>query len=636
MPLEVFYSYAHEDEKLRNELDKHLRLLQRQNLIVGWHDRRIGAGAQWADQIDEHIHSAHIILLLISPDFIDSQYCYDQEMEVALSRHIRREAIVIPILLRPVNWKGAPFGHLQALPRDARPITTWPNQDEAFASIAEEIREVVLHFQPRPAPEKATSAVTNPYAPHERMLDAAIPSHIVKGEPTDLLVLIRLPDSPGLQGILATDESTDARPEDVQSKKFSVTFPRGFDGEFHPLKVTVELTAPDFLPPRQSKNIFVPPDADSDTCEFILTPTRVGNLKVLVELQWEDAMRGQRRLVTECLAEAAPRPARAVMNLVQMPLAVAAAPVHTLSIEGPSSAPLPPVPERITAFPSEPLPSSSAPPPEWEALSPAPEPESESSQQSVSSGAAPSLDYEAAPAAELPPAPPASASPGPPPGAPSPRPPIPPAMGTPGDRANYSAGYYSAGRSSDARSRHIDWESQARRSAPPMSSHRGSPYSGHSPASSPGLSGITKLVIAGIVVLPLIFVAYRWTASAPPNSRTLSSQQPSAAPAIVFSGHVLNAETLQPVPGARVAIGIEDTSPAPPGDLKKSPDAKYTDANGSFRVSLAGVTPGSGAHVFVAAPGFQPFFTDVALTSSPADHVFRLTPVAKPPTEPRE
>src|SRR5580698_1210174 len=98
MPLEVFYSYAHEDEKLRNELDKHLRLLQRQNLIFGWHDRRIGAGTMWGDQIDEHIHSAHIILLLISPDFIASQYCYDQEMAVALARHSRREALVIPII----------------------------------------------------------------------------------------------------------------------------------------------------------------------------------------------------------------------------------------------------------------------------------------------------------------------------------------------------------------------------------------------------------------------------------------------------------------------------------------------------------------------------------------------------------
>ena len=94
-------------------------------------------------EIDAHVNSADIILLLVSPDFLASDYCYKVEMETALDRHKQRAAVVIPIILRPVDWSGAPFGHLQALPRDGRPVTSWSNRDEAFTSIAQGIREVV-------------------------------------------------------------------------------------------------------------------------------------------------------------------------------------------------------------------------------------------------------------------------------------------------------------------------------------------------------------------------------------------------------------------------------------------------------------------------------------------------------------
>jgi hypothetical protein len=149
-PLEVFFSYAHEDEELRQALEKHLALLQRRGLIVGWHDRRIIAGEQWSEEIDVHVHSAQVILLLISSDFLASDYCYGIEMKIALERHDRHEAIVIPVILRPVDWSDASFAHLQALPRDAKPITTWPNRDEAFADVARGIREW-LTSRPRAA-----------------------------------------------------------------------------------------------------------------------------------------------------------------------------------------------------------------------------------------------------------------------------------------------------------------------------------------------------------------------------------------------------------------------------------------------------------------------------------------------------
>src|SRR5208283_5302778 len=86
MALEVFYSYAHKDEDLRDELETHLVLLKRKGLITSWHDRRIGAGDELRGQIDAHVRSAQIILLLISADYLASPYCYDEEMKVALER----------------------------------------------------------------------------------------------------------------------------------------------------------------------------------------------------------------------------------------------------------------------------------------------------------------------------------------------------------------------------------------------------------------------------------------------------------------------------------------------------------------------------------------------------------------------
>ena len=142
-PLELFYAYAREDEALRDQLNQHLKILKRQGFIREWHDREISAGKEWAQQIDEHLKSADIILLLISSAFLASDYCYDVEMKEALRRHEAGEARVIPIILRMCDWKPAPFGKLQALPKDAQPVMKWEDRDEAFTDIALEIRRVI-------------------------------------------------------------------------------------------------------------------------------------------------------------------------------------------------------------------------------------------------------------------------------------------------------------------------------------------------------------------------------------------------------------------------------------------------------------------------------------------------------------
>jgi len=167
-PLSAFISYAHEDELLRQQLEIHLSLLRRQGLIAEWHDRKIIAGGEWASDIDEHLESAALILLLISPDFLASDYCYSIEMQRALERHKNDEVQVIPILLRPADWEGAPFMHLQCLPRDAKSITEWENRDAAFREVARGIRAAIEQFpvtpslpQTMPTPSTAPPATTS-------------------------------------------------------------------------------------------------------------------------------------------------------------------------------------------------------------------------------------------------------------------------------------------------------------------------------------------------------------------------------------------------------------------------------------------------------------------------------------------
>src|SRR6266702_5493899 len=144
--VEVFYSYAQKDEKLRNALVEHLSTLRRQGYISEWHDRQIVAGTDWAQEIDAHLHSASLILLLISPSFIASDYCYSIEMQLALERHQARQARVVPIILRPTDLRDTPFAALQFLPAHGKAITTWQNRDEAFLDVARGIRTVIEHL----------------------------------------------------------------------------------------------------------------------------------------------------------------------------------------------------------------------------------------------------------------------------------------------------------------------------------------------------------------------------------------------------------------------------------------------------------------------------------------------------------
>ena len=140
--LRIFISYSHKDEKIKNDFVSHLSPLKRLNLVSEWHDRKIEPGDKWEQSISTNLSTADIIVLLISIDFINSNYCYDIEMEAALERVANGSAILVPVIVRSCMWKTTKFAAFQALPTDGRAITTWSDHDEAFTNVAEGIQQV--------------------------------------------------------------------------------------------------------------------------------------------------------------------------------------------------------------------------------------------------------------------------------------------------------------------------------------------------------------------------------------------------------------------------------------------------------------------------------------------------------------
>ena len=140
--LSLFMSYSHRDEVFRSELTAHLSPLKHQGLIVDWTDRQIQPGSEWGYEIMSELSEADLIVLLISADFVNSEYCYGIEMERALSKHRDGSACVIPVIARPCVWQGLPFGELQALPPEGKPISKWPDRDSAYVSVVQGIENV--------------------------------------------------------------------------------------------------------------------------------------------------------------------------------------------------------------------------------------------------------------------------------------------------------------------------------------------------------------------------------------------------------------------------------------------------------------------------------------------------------------
>jgi TIR domain len=143
--LKLVYCYARKDKALRDGLDSHLSVLKRLYQIVSWSDYEISPGTDWEKEIDTQLNTADIILLLVSPDFMASDYCYGIEMQRAIERHERGEAKVIPVILRPIGWQDTPLGKLQALPRNGKPIVdrNWHKRDYALHDVEEGLKTVI-------------------------------------------------------------------------------------------------------------------------------------------------------------------------------------------------------------------------------------------------------------------------------------------------------------------------------------------------------------------------------------------------------------------------------------------------------------------------------------------------------------
>lgn len=154
----LFFSYSHKDEELRNKLQTHLEMLRRSGAIETYHDRMIPAGSELDGAIYKQMEEADVILLLVSSDFLASSYCYDVELKRAMERHEAKTARVIPVILRPCDWQeDSPFKKLLGVPKDGKPITKWPNEDEAFLDVVKQIRAAV-----KSAPAPASSSTTTP------------------------------------------------------------------------------------------------------------------------------------------------------------------------------------------------------------------------------------------------------------------------------------------------------------------------------------------------------------------------------------------------------------------------------------------------------------------------------------------
>ncbi|MEZ2332700.1 toll/interleukin-1 receptor domain-containing protein [Mesorhizobium sp. RCC_202] len=138
-PLKAFISYSHADVALKAELIKHLSPLKRAGLIDAWHDEKIEAGEKWAEAIAKNLETAEVVVLLVSVDFINSDYCNTVELTRALQREQEKSLVVIPVIARECLWKYEPFSQFQAA-LGGKAISSFPDRDDGLTQVAEAIK----------------------------------------------------------------------------------------------------------------------------------------------------------------------------------------------------------------------------------------------------------------------------------------------------------------------------------------------------------------------------------------------------------------------------------------------------------------------------------------------------------------
>ena len=284
----LFFSYSHADSMFRDELARHLKLLGRTGLFESWYDQQILPGDNWASEIDRHLCTSDIILLLLSADFFASRYCSEIEMPFARERHIAESARVIPVLLRPVAWSGSWLYDLQGLPMGALPVSAWPSTDSAFVSVCEGILGAALAAKADAARHERKAMPE--FSTRRREVDTAMPGEVQVDRSAMLIVLIRKTSSEGLRGLLAEDASYGVAPEDVHSRTASVKFPRRGTGELLGVDLVALVRSPEFDPPEQTRQIHLAPDTDSQPVIFMVAAKSPGRLRAVVEIYERDLL----------------------------------------------------------------------------------------------------------------------------------------------------------------------------------------------------------------------------------------------------------------------------------------------------------------------------------------------------------
>jgi hypothetical protein len=289
--MQLFYSYSHADEALRDRLDKHLSALKRSGVISEWHDRKILPGDDFDATINEHLEKADIVLFLVSADFLASSYISDIEVSRAMERHQKGEARVIPIILQPVDLGGVPFEHLQRLPKDGLAVTEWPNQEAALSNIALGIRRAAMEMS-----SPISSASANPgtgFIEERRLLDAGVAGEVPVGESREVLAMIRREGSAGLVEVLDDAQHDRAsaysvQTKDVRTSTFGMLFYSSSGRYDVGTKVKVELSVPGVEVSDSPAAVTVRRSNDTQALAFLIRATTSGKQTLKVRVICED------------------------------------------------------------------------------------------------------------------------------------------------------------------------------------------------------------------------------------------------------------------------------------------------------------------------------------------------------------
>jgi len=142
---DIFISYSHRDEQYKDELLRHLRILEKQGVASFWDTSLIPAGADWSVEIAKAIDESEVAILLISPDFLASDYVVEKELPALLKRAKSRNTIVMPILVRPTQWTSVPeLAQFKFLNDVRSPLSSSNQRDEDYARISQQIAELVM------------------------------------------------------------------------------------------------------------------------------------------------------------------------------------------------------------------------------------------------------------------------------------------------------------------------------------------------------------------------------------------------------------------------------------------------------------------------------------------------------------